>query len=98
MPTEDRYVFDISEAPQDLIAARVGATFDAVWRFDFSAPGFCLLDLGPAVDSHLLRALMLDLKERLRAPNITWLSGPLEARGSVRAGTRKRLGRSLAHP
>jgi hypothetical protein len=65
MPTEDRYVFDISGTPQDLIAAKAGAILDAVWRFDFSAPGFCLLDLGPAVDSHLLRALMLDVKERL---------------------------------
>lgn len=65
MSTEDHYVFDISEAPQDLIAARAGAILDAVWRFDFSAPGFCLLDLGPAVDSHQLRSRMLDLKERL---------------------------------
>lgn len=65
MHTEDRYVFDVSEALQDFIAVNVGAIYDAVWRFDFSAPGFCLLDLGPAVDSHELRALMLELKERL---------------------------------
>lgn len=65
MPTEDRYVFDISEVPQDLIAARAGAIFDAFRRFDLSAPGFGLLDLRPAVDSHLLPFLMLELKERL---------------------------------
>ncbi len=39
--------------------------FDLVWRFDFTAPGFCLLDIGPGVDSHTLRSWMVDLKERL---------------------------------
>ncbi len=65
MTTEDHYVFNISEAPRDLIAAVAERIFDVVWRFDFSAPGFGLLDLGPALDSHLLRSLMLELKERL---------------------------------
>ena len=36
-------------------------------RLDFSAPGFCLLDLGRAVDSHDLRSLMLDLRGRSSA-------------------------------
>lgn len=35
------------------------------WRFDFTTPGFCLLDLGPAVDSHELRSRMLVLKAEL---------------------------------
>src|SRR5258708_27001262 len=39
--------------------------FNLVWRFDFSAPGFCLLDLGPAVDSHTLRSSMVTLKTQL---------------------------------
>src|SRR5258708_31161424 len=39
--------------------------FNLVWRFDFSAPGFCLLDLGPAVDSHTLRPSMVTLKTQL---------------------------------
>ncbi len=65
MHTEDRFLIDVSEAPHDLLIGNAERVFDTVWRFDFSAPGFCLLDLGPAVDSHQLRSLMLDLKERL---------------------------------
>ena len=30
--------------------------YEEVWRFDFTAPGFCLLDAGPGVDSHALRS------------------------------------------
>lgn len=65
MPTEEHFLMDISEAPEDLLTASAERIFDTVWRFDFSAPGFCLLDLGAEVDSHRLRALMLELKERL---------------------------------
>jgi hypothetical protein len=43
------------------IAERV---FHVVWRFDFTAPGFVLLDIGPDVDSHTLRSWMVALKER----------------------------------
>src|SRR5271166_6219249 len=45
--------------------AGAGQILDLVWRTDFSAPGFCLLDLGPGVDSHTLRARMVTLKNRL---------------------------------
>ncbi len=38
---------------------------DLVWRTDFTAPGFCVLDLGPGVDSHTLRSRMATLKNRL---------------------------------
>ena len=65
MWTANSYLIDVSESPEGLLATNAEAIFDAVWRFDFSAPGFCLLDLGPDVDSHELRSLMLDLKERL---------------------------------
>lgn len=39
--------------------------FDLVWRADFTAPGFAVLDTGPALDSHPLRSMMVSLKERL---------------------------------
>ncbi len=39
--------------------------FGLVWRFDFLAPGFCLLDLGPHVDSCSLRSAMAALKMQL---------------------------------
>ena len=41
--------------------------FDAVWRTDFATPGFAVLDLGPNLDSHDLRALMLQLKDQFDA-------------------------------
>ena len=33
--------------------------FNRVWRFDFCAPGFCLVELGVSVDSHALRSAMV---------------------------------------
>lgn len=39
--------------------------YDQVWRTDFTAPGFCLLDARPEVDSHTLRSWMVELKEWL---------------------------------
>ena len=65
MRTDDRYVFDVVESGEQRLAVKAEGGLDAVWRFDFSAPGFCLLDLGLAVDSHELRALMLRLREQL---------------------------------
>ena len=40
---------------------------DRVWRFNFTTPGFCLLDVGPGVDAHTLRSWMVALKEQLSA-------------------------------
>ena len=60
------YRIDLTAAPNaDGIARTAAAVFERAWRFDFTQPGFCLLDLGPGVDSHTLRALMLHLKDRL---------------------------------
>ena len=84
MPTEARYVFDVSRDPQDLIVANAERVFDAAWRSDFSAPGFCLLDLGPDVDSHDLRSLMLAVRERL---------GEVAARRGLPRFTLRSLGR-----
>lgn len=48
-----------------MIPHEVAVIFDHVWRFDFTAPGFCLIDLGSGVDSHSLRRKMVLLKEQL---------------------------------
>jgi hypothetical protein len=37
--------------------------FDLVWRFEFTAPGFAIIDVG-VVDSHTLRLQMVNLKRR----------------------------------
>jgi hypothetical protein len=39
--------------------------FRLVWRVDFTAPGFAVLDIGSGTDSHALRSWMVALKERL---------------------------------
>ena len=59
------FSFDISESPERFLAANAERIFGAVWRFDFTAPGFCQLDLGRGMGSHDLRSLMIRLKERL---------------------------------
>ena len=41
------------------------AVYDLVWRADFTAPGFAVLDIPPGPDSHTLRSWMVDLKQRL---------------------------------
>lgn len=60
--SKDGCVFNLESAPDKATAEKV---FDLVWRFDFAAPGFCLLDAGPGVDSHSLRSWMVALKQRL---------------------------------
>ena len=49
----------------DSLLVHAGTVFDLVWRFDFTTPGFAVLDVGSVVDSHTLRAWMVALKERL---------------------------------
>jgi hypothetical protein len=39
--------------------------FNRVWRFDFSAPGFCLIDLGSGIDSKTVRFSMVAIKTKL---------------------------------
>jgi hypothetical protein len=62
MRSETEYHLPLVSAPDKGTTEKV---FDLVWRFDFTAPGFCLLDVSPGVDSHTLRSWMVDLKERL---------------------------------
>lgn len=58
------YLQEAATGPDaDLIAWAFGRT----WRADFAAPGFCVIDLGPGVDSRGLRAWMLDLIRGLDA-------------------------------
>lgn len=62
MRSESEYHLHLVSAPDQGTAEKV---FGLVWRFDFTTPGFCLLAIGPGVDSHTLRSWMLNLKERL---------------------------------
>jgi hypothetical protein len=57
---------ETSEAtsPTDAVINR---TYDRVCRSTFTAPGFCLIDLGIGTSSTGLRRLMLDLKNGLQA-------------------------------
>ena len=62
-PTE--YYLNLASMP-DLanFHAIADHVFHLVWRFDFTAPGFVLLDIGPGVASHALRSWLVALKER----------------------------------
>jgi hypothetical protein len=51
--------------------------FDLVWRVDFTAPGFALLEVGPGTDSQTLRSWMVDLKRRLSEIGLARGRGPL---------------------
>lgn len=62
MRTQDEYHLPLVSAPDQAIVEKV---FGLVWRFDFTTPGFCLLDIAACMDSHTLRAWMVDLKGRL---------------------------------
>jgi hypothetical protein len=56
------YCLDVPAKPERHVAEKV---FDLVWRCDFTAPGFSLLDAGREMDSHALRRWMVNLKEQL---------------------------------
>jgi hypothetical protein len=58
----DAYCLDWPAEPGRGFAEKA---FHLVWRFDFTAPGFCLLDAEAGVDSYTLRSWMMDLKQRL---------------------------------
>ena len=62
MRSKTEYHLPLVSAPDQGTAEKV---CDLVWRFDFTTPGFCLLDIGPGVNSHTLRSWMVGFKERL---------------------------------
>jgi hypothetical protein len=72
MWSPDNYLFDVSGVAEQRLAGRAEEMFNAVWRFGFSAPGFCVLDLGRRVNSHQLRSKMLELKECLSEVGGRW--------------------------
>jgi hypothetical protein len=60
------YCLNLMSTPGSSIThATADQVFDLVWRFDFTAPGFAVLDIVPGLDSHTLRSRMVALKERL---------------------------------
>ena len=61
----EKAVYCLTVPNQQLLGAQAERVFDLVWRLDFTAPGFAVLDTGPGVDSHTLRAWMVSLKLRL---------------------------------
>jgi hypothetical protein len=62
MRSPAEYALQLVPTPDSAVAEQA---FHLVWRFDFDASGFCLLDAAPGMDSHALRLAMLTLKERL---------------------------------
>jgi hypothetical protein len=75
------YTLEQRSRPGQRVAVQVFAT---VWRFDFTAPGFCLLDCGPGLDSHTLRSWMVSLKEGLSEVGVRRGTGPFAFRSLAR--------------
>jgi len=68
MHAYENYVFDVPDIWELLkLAERVQ---ELVWRFDFSAPGFCVVDMGADVPSKTFRAGMIALKDELSKINV----------------------------
>lgn len=79
--TFNDFCMNVSGQPRRITAEKV---YDRVWRFDFDAPGFCLLDTGIGLDSHTLRSWMVDLKERLTEIGVSRGGRPFVYRSMAR--------------
>jgi hypothetical protein len=62
---DDHAAYCLAVPDHEKLLAQAEKVFDLVWRVDFTAPGFAVIDLGPEIDSHTLRSSMLDLKQLL---------------------------------
>jgi len=61
----DSAAYCLNAVDREHLLAQAEMVFDLVWRVDFTAPGFALLNIAPGPDSHTLRSWMVDLKRRL---------------------------------
>lgn len=66
------------------LLAQTEAVLDLVWRVDFVAPGFALLDIPPGSDSHTLRSWMVDLKRHLGEIGVRRGRGPFVYKSMAR--------------
>jgi hypothetical protein len=57
--------YDLTASDEKHLISRAECVYDLVWRFDFTAPGFAVIDISPGVDSHSLRSWMVGLKKQL---------------------------------
>lgn len=57
--------FCIRATTEEELLSQAESIYDLVWRFELTAPGFCLIDTGSEMDSHTLRAWMIALKGQL---------------------------------
>jgi hypothetical protein len=78
-PTD--YLLNLASAPDYAAAEKV---FDLVWRFDFAAPGFAIIDIAPGMDSHTLRSWTVDLKQRLNGVSVRRGGKPFSFRSMAR--------------
>jgi hypothetical protein len=81
-PTE--YTLSVSTPDAAISQGTAEKLFDLAWRFDFAAPGFAVLDIGPGMDSHTLRSWMVDLKQRLSEITLRRGSKPFAYRSMAR--------------
>jgi hypothetical protein len=66
----------LTAADHRQLMAQVETIYNLVWRVDFTAPGFAVLDIPPGPDSHTLRSWMMGLKHRLSEIGVSRGWGP----------------------
>lgn len=81
-PTE--YLLNVATPYEAISQGTAERLFDQAWRYDFTAPGFAVLDTGPGFDSHTLRSWMVSLKERLSEIGVRRGSKPFAYRSMAR--------------
>jgi hypothetical protein len=85
MRSQTEYYLRLVPTPDlAILSTTAERVYDLVWRFDFAAPGFCVLDAGPGVDSHTLRSWMVNLKQRLSAVGVRRGGKPFVFRSMAR--------------
>lgn len=63
MTDDAGYYLPVSD--REHLTEQAQVIFGVVWRVDFTAAGFAVLEIAPRIDSHVLRSWMVDLKQRL---------------------------------
>ena len=68
MIEHSRYCLTVSD--QQHLMAQAENVFDLVWRFDFTAPGFCVLDTGIFVKAEPLPLVLIPSGTSTRTPRL----------------------------
>jgi hypothetical protein len=85
MRNQNEYYLKLMPTPGSaILQGTAEQVFDLVWRFDFTAPGFAIIDIAPGIESHTLRTGMVALKMRLKEISVRRGGKPFSFRSMAR--------------